>query len=240
MDRGAIVFSHKHVVSDDTPDAQILTQAVHLYDSHMRYYVDGLAWSGSTYAFPTLGSTIAVHAHSYAQVRGYPRRNAAEDFYLLNKIAKVGPVRFDPFRELTIEARTSSRVPFGTGPALSKILEQLKQDPTGRTYTSYNPQTFVLLRETHLALQQFAQGSDPQTNGNADFTEQARQLLSDLGFEKLRHTLHTQYADAHQRQRILREWFDGFRTLRFVHEARRFYPDQPLLLSLEGLPWASS
>jgi hypothetical protein len=27
----------------------------------------------------------------------------------------------------------------------------------------------------------------------------------------------------------LQQWFDAAKTLRFIHEARRFYADQPLL-----------
>ena len=43
--------------------------------STMSYYVAGLAMAGSGYAHHSLGSTIAVHATSYAAVRGY--QNAA-------------------------------------------------------------------------------------------------------------------------------------------------------------------
>ena len=46
----------------------------------MSYYVAGLAMAGSGYAHHSLGSTIAVHAKSYAAVRGYPKRSAGEDF----------------------------------------------------------------------------------------------------------------------------------------------------------------
>ena len=58
----------------------------------MSYYVAGLAMAGSRYAHHSLGSTIAVHAKTYAAVRGYPKRSAGEDFYLLNKICKLAPV----------------------------------------------------------------------------------------------------------------------------------------------------
>ena len=64
-------------------------RAMQLYELSLHYYVRGLAWAGSPWAFHTLGSTIAIDAEVYAQVRGFPRRAAAEDFYLLAKAAKI-------------------------------------------------------------------------------------------------------------------------------------------------------
>ena len=63
-----------------------------LYEYSLRYYVAGLTYAQSPYAFHTIGSTMAVNAEHYASVRGFPRREAGEDFYLLNKLAKVGSV----------------------------------------------------------------------------------------------------------------------------------------------------
>ena len=74
----------------DTPAE---TDACERYELHLHHYVLGLAWAGSPYAFHTLGSCISVHVEHYAQVGGVPRRNGAEDFYLLNKLAKTGAVR---------------------------------------------------------------------------------------------------------------------------------------------------
>ena len=88
----------------------------------MQFYVQALAVNGSAYAYPTLGSTISVHAQSYARVRGYPKRNAGEDFYLLNKLNKLHPVQVLQQPVIEVQARLSSRVTFGTGPALQKIV----------------------------------------------------------------------------------------------------------------------
>ena len=48
-----------------------------------------MKYARSPYAFHTIGSTMAVSANHYAKVRGFPKREAGEDFYLLNKLAKV-------------------------------------------------------------------------------------------------------------------------------------------------------
>ena len=139
---GAVVTGHRHC----SPDAT-LQFAARLYEWHMAYYHTSLARAGSRYAFPTLGSTIIVHADSYATVRGYPRKDAAEDFYLLNKIAKIAPVAFAPQVQVLLQARLSSRVPFGTGPALRSIVDDLQAEPRGTRYLSYHPQNFLLLAQ---------------------------------------------------------------------------------------------
>jgi hypothetical protein len=220
---GAVVFGHRH-----HSDNARLAQAAKLYDLHMRCYIEGLQHAGSTYAYPTLGSTIAVHANAYAAVRGYPKKNAAEDFYLLNKVAKVAPVTFLPTPELRLQARRSQRVPFGTGPALDKIYNGLQHDPSGGFYQSYHPQSFELLKDTLRYLDEFAhhQASAPPMIGD---------LLTAIGFDKVSAVIINKYSAPSRRQTVLREWFDAGKTLRFIHQARRYYPDQPLLDSSTGV-----
>ena len=84
----ALVYPFSHRGEEDVA----LARAVQLYEISLRYYVLGLASAGSHYAHHTIGSTIAVDAIAYAKVRGVPKRTAAEDFYLLGKLAKIGAV----------------------------------------------------------------------------------------------------------------------------------------------------
>ena len=107
------------------------------YEMSLRYYVLGLAHSGSPYAYHSIGSTIAVSARHYPQVRGFPRRQAGEDYYLLNKLAKVAPIRRLRGKPIRLSGRTSSRVPFGTGPALSAMAD--------RELLYYDPKIFCRL-----------------------------------------------------------------------------------------------
>ena len=221
---GALVFAHHHVA-----DAPQLARAAELYDWHMAYYHTSLARVGSPYAFPTLGSTIAVRADAYAAVRGYPRRNAGEDFYLLNKVQKVAGVRYAPHVTVTLAARRSHRVPFGTGPALADIVELLERDPSGASFRSYHPRAFALLGDALTSLRRFAADADHT------FKPQVEEVLEALGFARMRALAHVKYPAEGRRQKALDDWFDARRTLRFVHESRRFWPDQPLLASLATL-----
>ena len=87
-DASAAIAPFVHVPEGDANQQE----AMRLYDAYLQDYVDGLSRAGSSYAFHTIGSLISVQARHYAMVRGVPKRAAGEDFYLLNKLAKVGRV----------------------------------------------------------------------------------------------------------------------------------------------------
>ena len=80
----AISLPFKHIHQGSISEK---TQAV--YDFKLYYYQLGMKYIGSKYDFIPLGSTIVVHVNAYTQVRGFPTRAAGEDFYLLNKIARI-------------------------------------------------------------------------------------------------------------------------------------------------------
>lgn len=120
------------------------SEAALRYEASLRYFVLGLAHAGSPYAHHTVGSTFALSMAHYTQVRGFPKRQAAEDYYLLNKLAKVGRILRLKGAPLILSGRASDRVPFGTGPAVRR-LENRPNEPN-----VYHPTIFDKLRE-HLA-----------------------------------------------------------------------------------------
>jgi hypothetical protein len=91
------------------------------YELHLRYYFQGLAYSGFPYVFHTLGSAIAVKALSYIKAGGMNRRQAGEDFYFIQKLVPAGG--YFNLNSTTVypSPRTSSRVPFGTGASIGKL-----------------------------------------------------------------------------------------------------------------------
>ena len=214
LQSGSLLYPFEHRSTDPATES-----AAVLYELHLRHYVRGLVKSGSPYAFPALGSTIAVHADTYAKVRGVPRRNAAEDFYLLNKAAKVDPVFCPDAPTITIQARMSHRVPFGTGPAL----QNLPADPD--TFTSYPMAAFDALAAVQDALTRFALHDRPPS-----WTGPAATALIDLDWQMDRFRL--RYPPGRQRLRAVLEWFDGFRTMRFVRLLQNELPAATLLNEL--------
>ncbi len=201
------VYPFAHVSEDPA-----LEQAALGYELSLRYYVNRLAHAGSPYAFHTVGSCLAIDATAYAVVRGFPKRNAAEDFYMLNKLAKVGAIRRLAEPLVEIEARASERVPFGTGPALAAA----PADMASRR--DYAPETFDVLRLLQEAAMRGAWEAWP---------EPVSELLHAVGYERSR----PPPRDA----RAFFIWFDGFRTVKFVHAARGRFPDVPLVDSLRYL-----
>lgn len=229
----AVVFPFWH---DPAPDHAV-TRATALYELSLRYYVAGLAWAGSPYAFHTLGSATAVSGLAYAKVRGYPRREAAEDFYLLNKIAKVGRIVRSRRAAVKLRSRASTRTPFGTG---SRVVEAVARGD--RDF--YSPLVFGALRRLLFALDAFAEHTEvDRLYADIDgFELGVRDLLvstfDELGarfvFEAAARELRTVGA----RRLRVHSWFDAFRTLKLVHALRdRCFSNVPWQDALAGAPF---
>ncbi|MEW6982835.1 hypothetical protein AAD001_09315 [Colwelliaceae bacterium 6471] len=199
----------------------VIDSANQQYEHALRYYVNGLRYAGSHYAFFTIGSILTFNVIAYAKVRGFPKRSAGEDFYLLNKLAKLGQVAFFEKTTLVIEARTSDRVPFGTGPAVSKIIALNAEN---KPYCYYHPDIFDLLKQALTAFKTLWGNLTTLDNWYAELPDSLVIIFKELD-------LHT-FIDKHQTStqgqfnKQLIVWFDAFKTLKFIHSARdHFYPD---------------
>ena len=67
-----------------------------------------------------IGSAFAVRADAYVKQGGMNRRQAGEDFYFLYKLTKLGKLTELKDAFVYPSARVSDRVPFGTGAAMTK------------------------------------------------------------------------------------------------------------------------
>lgn len=214
-------------------------RATAVYEIALRYYVLGLRWAGSPYAFHTIGSCVTLGATAYAAVRGFPRRAAAEDFYVLNKLAKVGAIVSCGGEALQIRSRTSDRVPFGTGRGVAQILES--GEPS-----FYDPRVFEGLRRWLAALRGLVAHRTSarvldELGQPADAL--AHCLVELAGAETLPSVLDEaieQACDPVQLERRLVIWFDAFRTLKLVHALRdRLLPSVPRAEALRSSPFLS-
>lgn len=213
-ERGTLLYPFCHVAGADIR----LRQAAAVYELHLRHYVLGLRGAGSPYAYHSIGSTLAIHAATYAAVRGVPRRNGGEDFYLLNKAAKVDRVAILANPAIVISARYSQRVPFGTGPALQKMPDNLEHFP------SYPPTTFNDLQQILAALRTWSFGDQ------LNLPDPLNDCLIELGWAP--GPLVRQHPPGIRRWRAAMEWFDGFRTMRMIRARQRALPAAPLLDTL--------
>lgn len=231
--KSAVVFDFEHIALENT-DAAVF-RATQVYQSAIKYYRLGLQWAGSPYAFTSMGSALAVHTEAYCQVHGFPRRSGGEDFYLLNKLAKISPVRYAPQVCIGITARRSDRVPFGTGPAIQQILAL---DHPESDYHYYHPEIFHLLKhwlDFIPALWSAVKCGDR----NWPLPEPVLNALQKLGINDLVRHLASNAATAGQGLRSAHQWFDAFRTLKFIRLLQaQHLPPLPLTACLQQAPWS--
>lgn len=199
----AALFPYRHRLPADP----FFREAILRYEIRLRHYTAGLRQAGSTYAFSTVGSTIAVHAEAYAKVRGMPKRAAGEDFHFLNKLAKVGPVHGLAGEPLILSSRISTRVPFGTGRAMTQA--------TNAFAPCYHPDAFKHLHDFIRALDRVASGSAfhlPPGPYQRLLENHYRTRIATGAHSAVRGA--TTKADALRR---MHTFFDALRTLKVVH-----------------------
>lgn len=93
------------------------------YEVYMRSYALNLMLVGHPYALTAVGSSMSCTLEAYRKIGGISPFKSGEDFYFLQKMLKTGAVlRHSPALSHP-SPRLSTRVFFGTGPALNKGLE---------------------------------------------------------------------------------------------------------------------
>ncbi len=221
----AVVHPFFHELEGERGDA------LSLYDTFLKYYCQGLEMAGSPFAFPTIGSTLSFTPEAYAQVRGFPKREAGEDFYFLHKIAKIGFV-WEGGGQVRLVCRGSQRVPFGTGQSIEKI-SRLKEQ--GTEYKIYAPEVFFDLKLWLKAINQLSQGAT-WNDVTASLPTAVRRVLVEMGAEAEFATIETTRKGVANKLRHWHTWFDGFKTLRFIHLLRdHAYPNIPVQEAAERL-----
>jgi hypothetical protein len=217
LNSGAAVFPFAH--SPDT-DEQV-SEATALYELRLHHYVLGLKYAKSPYAYHTLGSCIAIRRREYVQIRGYPKRSGGEDFYVLNKLAKVGSIAVLDGECIAIASRRSHRVPFGTGPAVEKIVTE------NDVKIFYHPECFESLRALLAVVPKLRECALEElvpllvSHGlTPDLALLSAQALDNMNI--LKALTHCRQHGKEERQFVsqFNQWFDGFRTLKFIHAIR--------------------
>ena len=227
---GAVSFCHQ---KGKTPEQE---EAIRVYELFLRSYVLGLERAASPYAFHTVGSTIACRAEAYARMGGMNRRQAGEDFYFLQQLAKTVGVRKIAGTVVYPSARSSRRVPFGTGQAVSRLLAR----DSGRLLF-YRPECFQTLKEW-LALV----SGNPDSNGE-NLLARATRISAELGDFLFQNRFPANWEKLKQNFRnpslLLRgfhHWFDGLKTLKLIHRLSAGpYPRAEAVSVMPGfLAWA--
>lgn len=209
---GALVFPFMHLPSED----ESLDVATWAYECSLRYHVLGLRFANSPYAWHALGSAMAVHAHAYARVRGFPKRAAAEDFYLLEKVAQTAPVHRASSPVVGIMARCSERVPVGTGPAVARLLQ-------GNSLIVEAPAAYQALLDLGRAVERAATCGRPlmaELHHHAALRREAERLGLVHGLRRILDTTRSPQAAL----RRWSGWFDGLKTRQLLRALRSAHP----------------
>ncbi|HVK58920.1 MAG TPA: glycosyltransferase [Candidatus Kapabacteria bacterium] len=195
--------------SGDSATARDLTDAITLYELHLRYYVEALRFAGFPHAFHTIGSSMAVRANAYMKQGGMNKRQAGEDFYFLHKIIPLGNFGEINTTRIIPSPRPSDRVPFGTGRGVRDY------DAT-RKFETYPLQAFRDLKQLFAMITALRDADTPL----AQLAAPLQQFLSEQNVLATLQEIRTHTSSPESfRQRFFR-WFDGFLAMKYIHHAR--------------------
>ncbi|NLD80374.1 MAG: hypothetical protein GX642_04290 [Smithella sp.] len=222
------IVSYEHLMPADETGKR----AICLYEIFLRYWVLGLKYARSPFAFHSIGSTIVATADAYLAVRGMNRREAGEDFYFLNKLAKIGPICRIQETVVYPSARVSTRVPFGTGAAVGKI-----SGDESFGHDLYDPRVFFILKKWIDLMQQSFCLSEKQILDMArNIDPGLESFLTFRGFLSVWPKIRRNVKDQKACERQFHGWFDGFETLKLVNYlTREFYPRVSMNSALEDI-----
>ena len=210
--------------------------AIVRYELFLRHYVLGLRLAGSPYAYHSIGSACACMAAAYLKAGGMNRKQAGEDFYFLQQLAKTSGIA--TLRGTTVHpsARASGRVPFGTGRSMTRQLVE------GDAAVRFYPGEAFRLLGAWLALAATEQSDDGTLllARAGELSPGLAAFLADAGLARLWPQLRRQHRTPATFAAAFHRWFDGFKTLRLIHTlCAEELPPISAEVSLAGLAdWA--
>jgi len=203
------------------PDNYEGQAAICCYEIFLRYWVLGLKYAKSPWAFHSIGSTIVTSTDSYLKVRGMNRREAGEDFYFLNKLAKIGSIDYIRNTCVFPSARSSSRVPFGTGKAVERFLSDRKKE-----YLLYDPRIFIIISQWLEFMNTAFLIREDEILIQANRINPALKLfLEDSRFADAWSKIRRNAKEEKTRRHHFHDWFDGFKTFKLIkYLTKTVYP----------------
>jgi hypothetical protein len=211
-------------------------RAIRRYELFLRSYVLGLEHAGSPYAFHTVGSAMACTAEGYARMGGMNQRGAGEDFYFLQQLAKTGGVSQVKGTVVYPSARTSHRVPFGTGRSMTALMSRKEG-----AVLFYRVECFQILADWLDLVGQnvHKQGFEIQEK-TLEVSSYLFDFLRENKFESMWKKLQRNSPDSRHLLKGFHDWFDGLKTMKLIHYLSAGpYPRQdPELVMPNFLRWA--
>ena len=229
FEAGVVNFAHDISGRNDE------TKAIICYEIFLRYYVLGLSFAKSDYAFHTIGSTMLCTPDAYVKVEGMNKRKAAEDFYFLEKLAKIFPIGEIKSTFVHPSKRSSWRVPFGTGKSVNRYLSNTRDE-----YLLYDPKSFIVLK-TWLEVFLNSSLSQPElVSGSLNIAKNIHpslyEFLIQQNFQNFINKVLLKNNNPIEIEKQKHSWFDAFRTLKLIHYLRdETYPNINMFDAIDEL-----
>jgi Glycosyl transferase family group 2 len=185
------------------------------YELHLRYFIQGLKYSGFPNSFHTVGSALAVKALQYIKSGGMNRRQAGEDFYFVQKLIPLGGYFYLNTTTVYPSPRESHRVPFGTGMMIVRLMGD-----SGEKLMTYNTGAFRELKELFsIAPKLYTSGKRKITNFYLDLPEGLRSYF-DKGewSDKIGEIINNTSSDESFLKRFF-GWFNTFMIIKYMNHA---------------------
>ncbi|MCB0641775.1 MAG: hypothetical protein KDC44_09060 [Phaeodactylibacter sp.] len=197
----------------DFPDA--VYEAIVEYELHLRYYIQAQRWAGFPFAYQTIGSSMAVRATAYQAQGGMNRKKAGEDFYFLQKFIELGAFGEIHHTKVIPSPRPSDRVPFGTGRAVGKQLQEQGE------WLTYAPESFVAIQAFFQIVPKLYQPDlDRMVKQTAGLPAIVKDFLTDQEWPKEWARIRQHTASAASFEKQFYRWFNAFKLMKFLHFAR--------------------
>lgn len=196
-----------------------LQSAIDQYEDYIWYFRNALNAIDCPYYYHTIGSAFAVLADAYVRVGGIGRQQAGEDFYFLQKVFFLGRTVELMKAFVYPEARFSDRIPFGTGPALEKIIAT--DDGLLRVYSV---EAFQVLQSFFILRIKFYKQSDTVVKALiADLHISIQQFLKENNLLAAITDCNQNSATAGAFEKRFFHHFDAFVIIKYLNFAHKHY-----------------
>ncbi len=228
---GANIFYEHPLEGEEFSD--LIYNSIAQYELYLRYYMLAMRFAGHPHAYHTVGSSFAVSANAYIKQGGMNRRQAGEDFYFLQKIIALGNFYEIKHTRVIPSPRTSDRVPFGTGKAISTFVNEGISN-----YKNYNYAAFKDLKVFFDRVDDFF-GVDYDTFINKLIVElpgPVRSYLKEDNFFKALDEINRNCASIDTFRKKFFGAFNAFKVLKYlnnVHE--QFMEEESVIVSAKLL-----
>lgn len=219
----AACINFEHRISETLDEKQQL--GIRLYEDYLHYYKKAVDYSGFPDSIYTIGSAFAVRAEAYVKQGGMNRRQAGEDFYFLNKLTKLGKLNWIDDAFVYPSSRVSDRVPFGTGAAMTKWMND-----ADNLAITYNFAAFQDLKQLFDGVDSlFRLGGEGLKKFTIELPASVQEYMEQVSFPEKLVEINQYSSNLDSFRKRFFQFFDAFLILRFLNLAhQKYYSKQNL------------